>query len=74
MTQEQQLEDLCRIICRAEKVDPDKEGIGIGQHIPQGQPYKMWEIRKHIAIAILAAGYAYTGPDKKPPTKRSKHA
>jgi hypothetical protein len=51
------IEDLCRIICEAEGVDPDKESVGNDGVIPRDQKYKMWQVRERQAKAILMAGY-----------------
>ena len=47
------IEELSRVICRNDGVDPDKEGLGCGHYIPKDQPYKMWEARRSTAKAIL---------------------
>ena len=51
------LEKMCRIICKAEGVDPDIESVGIGCIIPNGQPYKLWEARIRAAKALIAEGF-----------------
>jgi hypothetical protein len=51
------IENLCRIICEAEQVDPDRESIGCGGVIPRDQKYKLWEARRPQAEAIFAAGF-----------------
>ena len=57
MDSNQTLEHLCRIICRADGVDPDRESLGCGGLISRDQPYKLWEARVRIAETIIAAGY-----------------
>lgn len=47
------IEELSRVICHHDGVDPDKEGLGCGHYIPKDQPYKMWEARRSTAKAIL---------------------
>jgi hypothetical protein len=54
---EEDIEDLCRVICKAEGVDPDRESLGCGGVIPRDQPYKLWEARRRVAEAIFADGY-----------------
>lgn len=54
---EADIEDLCRIICIAEGVDPDRESLGCGGVIPRDQKYKLWEARRRVAVAIFDAGY-----------------
>lgn len=50
----ERLEQVCRIICIAEGVDPDRESVGSGGVIPRNQKYKLWEARRQPAEAILA--------------------
>jgi hypothetical protein len=54
------IEDICRIICTAEGVDPDRESVGCGGVMPRDQKYKLWEARKRVAEALVAAGYVRT--------------
>jgi len=56
-TTDADIEDLCRIICIAEGVDPDREGLGCGGVMPRDQKYKLWEARRRVAEAIFAEGY-----------------
>lgn len=56
------LETLCRIICEADGVDPDRESIGCGGVIPRDQPYQLWQARERQATALIAAGYGRPEP------------
>lgn len=47
------IEAACRAICKADGVDPDKEGVGLGEAIPKGDKYRMWEARRRQAVAVL---------------------
>jgi hypothetical protein len=47
------VERVCRLICRASNIDPDQRGIGLGNRMPKDQPYKLWEAQKVIAELLL---------------------
>jgi hypothetical protein len=55
--QEQMIETLCRLICVADGVDPDRQSVGCGGLIPRDQPYTLWQARRNQAETILQAGY-----------------
>ena len=46
-------ERICRAICIAEEVDPDRDGVGLGVLIPKGQKYKLWEARMRVAEELM---------------------
>lgn len=50
-------EKVCRLICKIEGVDPDRESLGCGGLIPKNQPYKLWEARIKLAKGLEDAGY-----------------
>lgn len=52
------LEKMCRIICKAEGVDPDAVGVGIGNIMPEGEEYPLWKARVPVAEALIAEGFA----------------
>lgn len=52
-----EIEYLCRIICKAMEIDPDRTSFGSGNLIPKGQKYHLWEAQSRVAEAILQAGY-----------------
>jgi hypothetical protein len=62
---EDEIEQLCRVICIAENVDPDRESLGCGGVIPRDQKYKLWEARRQQAAAIFAAGYRWGTDDQR---------
>lgn len=47
------IEKLCRVICESEKIDPDKEGYGLGGLMPEGSRYPLWEARRRIAEKMV---------------------
>jgi hypothetical protein len=47
------LEELCRAICIADGVDPDKEGAGLGTQMPEGAIYPLWQARERQVRAML---------------------
>lgn len=47
------LEELCRALCIADGVDPDKEGYGLGQQMPEGQTYPLWRAREQQVRAMI---------------------
>ena len=47
------IEVLCRIICKASGINPDQESVGLGKIIPEGKPYKLWEAQVDVAQAIF---------------------
>lgn len=47
------IERICRAICEAEGVDPDRIGYGIGVIMPEGSKYPLWEARVRIAEKLL---------------------
>ena len=49
------LEIACRAYCEAYGIDPDKESVGLGVHMPAGERYRFWEAQKHGMEAVLAA-------------------
>ena len=53
------IEKICRVICEAEQVDPDRESKGLGNLIPLGQNYKLWEARIRIAELLIEKGLIY---------------
>ena len=53
-------EDICRIICKAEGVDPDVPGFGLGNIMPAGTEFELCEARKRVARALIEAGYGRT--------------
>lgn len=56
---ERLIEAVCRAICRAEGVDPDAEGYGLGVCMPVGAKYRLWEARRRQAEAAIEACEAY---------------
>ena len=52
---ERLIEAVCRAICRAEGVDPDAEGYGLGVCMPVGAKYRLWEARRRQADAAIEA-------------------
>ena len=53
-------EQICRIACAGEGVDPDRESIGCGGVIERDRPYKLWEARRRIAQALVQAGMVFS--------------
>lgn len=49
------LESVCRAICIADNIDPDRTSIGFGHTIPNGVEYKLWEVRIKAAEAAVDA-------------------
>ena len=47
------VEHICRAICRAEGINPDQVTAGIGNRFPVGQRYHLWEYWKRAAKEIL---------------------
>jgi hypothetical protein len=47
------IEQICRAICEAEGVDPDRIGYGIGVIMPEGSKYPLWEARIRIAEKLM---------------------
>lgn len=66
MNKEKTIERLCRIICEAEGVDPDRESIGCGGVIERDKPYKLWDARRHVAVALVNAGVQLPSEDNAP--------
>lgn len=54
-------EELCRAVCVADGVDPDKEGAGLGAQMPEGAIYPLWQARTKQVRAMLEA--FKTNPD-----------
>lgn len=52
------LEKMCRIICKAEGVDPDAIGMGLGNLMPEGETYPLWKARIRVAEALIVEGFA----------------
>lgn len=52
------IEKMCRIICKAEGVDPDAIGIGIGCIMPLGEEYPLWKARIRVGDALINEGFA----------------
>lgn len=46
-------EQICRIICKAENVDPDKTGVGLGSIMPKGEEYELWKARIRVAKSLI---------------------
>lgn len=46
-------EQLARSITRAEGVNPDAEGYGLGVLMPAGERYPLWKARLHVVDALL---------------------
>ena len=53
----EQLEVLCRLLCKAQNIDPDKEGLGCGGIMPRDSQYKLWEAQIRIAEFLIKEGY-----------------
>lgn len=53
------VERICRLICEAEGVDPDQNGLGCGRLRPRDQTYKLWQARVRVAETLLAAGLTF---------------
>lgn len=49
------IEAVARALCRAEGVDPDAEGYGLGVCMPIGAKYRLWEARRRQAVAAIDA-------------------
>ena len=47
------IEELSRVLCHNDGVDPNKEGLGCGHYIEKDKPYTMWEARRSAAKAVL---------------------
>ena len=48
-----QVESVCRAICVAEGVDPDREATGLGYSMPKGITYPLWKAREKAARAAI---------------------
>ena len=46
-------EEIARAICVADNVNPDAEGYGLGQSMPEGERYPLWKARLKQADAVL---------------------
>ncbi len=46
-------EAVARVICRAQGVNPDQIGVGLGTIIPEGKRYSLWQARTREAEAVL---------------------
>lgn len=49
------LEEIARAICIADDVDPDETGMGLGQTMPEGTTYPLWQARMKQARAAVEA-------------------
>lgn len=49
------LEEVARAICIADDVDPDETGMGLGQTMPEGTTYPLWQARMKQARAAVEA-------------------
>ena len=47
-------EAIARAICKADGVDPDAEGEGLGVQMPKGERYPLWKARIKQAEAVQA--------------------
>src|SRR5688500_11283762 len=47
------IERLCRVVCKAQGVNPDIETEGLGVLMPKGQLYKLWEAQRATVQAVL---------------------
>jgi hypothetical protein len=57
------IERMCRLICQAENVNPDQQGLGCGGLMPRDKTYKLWEARVRVAEALQAAGLTFSADD-----------
>ena len=46
-------EAVARAICHGQDVNPDDTGVGLGQSMPAGKEYQLWEARLNAANAVL---------------------
>lgn len=53
MNDDDLIEPVCRVMCEADGVDPDKEGYGLGVQMPQGERYPLWKSRERAAHMVL---------------------
>ena len=58
------IESVCRAICIADNIDPDRISIGFGHTIPNGVEYKLWEARIKAAEAAVDAVEKYKNGDE----------
>jgi hypothetical protein len=55
----EKLEFFAREICKACDVDPDQVSVGLGNLIPEGQRYPLWQAYKRQAAAAIAAARSW---------------
>lgn len=48
-----EIETLCRAVCTQKGINPDGEGFGMGNTMPEGTRYKLWEAQKSTVMAVL---------------------
>lgn len=61
---EQLIEAVCRSICRADRVDPDATGVGLGDRMPAGSTYPLWQARREQAIEAIYTVWDSLGLDE----------